>query len=1005
MPPINFGSIVPLSAYPLVQNARCYTPGRIQSRPPLLVYTTLPVVNPIHSIRRLNNSGPFATSTRIVGSGPGLYFGTTTLSVIELGYSGNPLSLIPFEPPSTPDCWMYVMDSIKGGRKVNVFGTAYQQGIAPPLNPPTAVIGPTSYSIIDLFNGATVGFWLATGTALALTPNPTGALSTTIGIILYGSGSPTRASITPPLGQPGAFITIGSGATQETDRIYATDVAPSPSTIASIAYASGTTGLCTIVAAAGSFTLPNGIIMSIGAGGTQEYALVISYSKSSTGANSFTCITQFNHVVGENLTPEDTTQVFTSYPHSAGETVTAGYFAFQVTTGTGLVSESAGFDLSIVQNRPQQTSDIISIFVWIDVPGNVSSFQVLFDVDPSINNFTANYYTGTYDISGLTPSTFGKIELNIGSFIRTGSSDTSWADIKAVGIRVVATGTVNVRIADFDIEGTYGPDPGSAGADYEWVYRYRSSVTGAVSNPSPANRPAINPGGESVVVTGESSPDPQVDTADFFRLGGVLTSFVLVGSSPCTSSIIPQIVDDYMDIDLASSEVLQTDNDQPFTVPGVPVSGMCNANGFSVTWVSGGTFDSRWPQGTGIIINGVPTSLYQQPFTAQTLSVNDALGVLTNVPFQVPQPVLLGQSMQTMFGIYGEGNAGITLFGVGNDINPGTIFWTNGNNADAAAAANNLPICSPSEALMNGGVFADQPFAFSIKRLFRLVPNFQADANGNPIGGFLAYDEGSGYGLFAPWAMCVGPRIYFRAIDGIRESVLGGSSQSITDPDISLLFPHGESAGVAVQIGTVVIYPPDDTQPAKQQLSWANSHLFFDYVDTQGSPTTLVWNPVTRTWSMDTSGFGVATHYLDEAQSSNTTLVGGNDGNIYKFDSTSPFIDQQFQFRMPVRGDQGTYLCCRDLYLGAALVRPSTVIVNVDGVDYTITTQSTAGAGYQRIYYNLPDIKGQAWSWGFISNTAAEIYLKDTQANMKNWAGAKFSFSQPYRDLMGETKP
>lgn len=1002
-------NIVPLSSYPLIQNARCYTPGRIQSRPPLAKLTSAALGSPIHSLRRLNDPTQSAY-TRIAGSGTGLYYGQSTLSLSESGYSGNPLSLIPFEPPSTPQPWMYLMDLVKGGRKVNVNGTAYQQGIAPPLTPTTAALGPPTFDTIDLFNGATAGAWGTTGTAGSLTENVAGQISTTITAIIYDENSVGWASIYPAsipadLNVADVFLLIDTGAAQETAITASALGALSASTITTITYNSGSTGLCTITPASNSFTAGPGQIVKIGSGGTAEYVQVLSLTFNTSGTVSFTCVTVGTHASSEALNGYLTYRCWLTKTHTAGAALVTGYFSFQVTTGTGLLSENELFNLALVNARPQQTTDNISLWLYLDTPANITNFVVEFDVDPSKNNFTQNYYyfdAGT-TVAAYNASTWNQLNIPISSFLRTGASPTDWANVAAVGVKVVASGTVNIQISQLTIFGQYGPDPGN-GPDYTYVQRFRSSVTGATSNAGPANRVGVDPSTESVVVTGIEAVDTQVDTADFFRLGGTLTNFTYIGSSPCSATIVPQVLDVYADTDLAAAEVLETDNDQPFTVPGLPVSGICNVNGYTVSWVSGGHFNPAWPQGTGVIINGQPTTLYMQPASSTSMQALDVLPVATNVPFQVPEPVLLGQSMQVMFGVYGEGNAGITMFAVGNEDNAGTIFWTNGNNPDSASSANNLAITSPSEALMSGDVFADQPFVFSFKRLFRLVPNFSTDANGNPIGGFLAYDEGSGYGLFAPWAMCVGPRIYYRASDGIRESALGGTSISLTDPDLSLLFPHGESAGVAVQIGTVTVYPPDDTQPAKQRLSWGNSHLFFNYVDTNGDAMTLVWNPVSKTWSTDTSSFGILVHYADEAVNTTVVLAAGDDGNIWQFQNSGS-IDQPFVFRMPTVGDQGTYLCCRDLYLAAALGGTANIVINVDDVDYTVPVGATSGGGYQRLFYNLPDLKGQSWSWGFTSTNPAEIYLKATQAHVKEWAAREFTFAQPYRDLDREVKP
>ncbi len=979
-------------------------PSRVQSRPGLTSLVGVGTSAIVHSIKRLNDQTA-SDYTRIVGAGTKLYFGKGSLAQIDTGYSGNPLSMVAFEPAVSPSPWIYIMDGTKGGRKVNVAGTVYAQGIAPPLAAPTVVNGPPSFQIIDLFSGSPPGKWVVSGTASTIVNGP--VLSTTILKISYDTGNFGWASVVPTgttyAVTPGAgsFMTVGTGATQETVIITSAQAALSPTTIGSITYDSGSTGLCTIYPAAAFAVVPGQeVIINSGEG-----VFVISIGTDTVGNFYFRTSTALNHSPGESLaSPNYTLRCYLDYTHSVGEAIAAGLFAWDVAVGTGLLSELVSFDLAVIEGRPQQSTDVVSFWINSNGPTLVSNLRIEFDVDASINDFSTNYYYADVDISGFSIGIWTLVSVPISGFTRVGAGAGTWANVAAVGIALtVSSSSVYTLITGLSINGQYGPNSTVAGASgYTYVQRYRSAALGVKSNPGPAIRPAISVDNQSLVVIGTVSPDPQVDTVDFFRLGGTSTAFLYIASAP--NSGTPQILDVFGDLDIASAEQLETDLYQPFPVPGLPVSGVCNVSGYAVTWVSGSKFNTSWPLGTGILINGIANTLYSQPTVNTACVLQDAMGVLNNVSFSVPNPILMAQPMTVMFGIYGEGNAGLTLFGVGNSLNAGTLFWTNGNDADSADVANSLQITSPSEALMNGGVYADQPFVFSIKRLFRLVPNFATDANGNPLGGYLAYDEGSGYGLAAPWALCVGPRIYYYAGDSIRESTLGGVSESITDPDLALLFPHGESAGVAVQIGGVTIYPPDPTQTARLRLSFHNSHLFFDYIDTQSNATTLCWNPITRSWGLDTSSMGLVCHYLDEAQGSTLLLAGGADGNVYEY-SNAAALDEPFVLKMPTRGDGWTFLQSREIYFALAMATTGSIIINVDGVDYSTSIPATAGGAYARAYYNLPSLKGQAWSWGVTSSGATEIYTKDTMAMVKEWAAKEYKPDEIFRDLNRQVKP
>src|SRR5512135_274033 len=110
--------------WPRLKNVRTYQIGRIEPRPGLTLIGS--VSGPVHSIRRLNT--PRTDDwTRVIGSGGNLSVGKAAFTQIDTGYSGDPLALVPYRPPQSPDPWMYVMDSDRQ-RKTDVDGTLHQVG-------------------------------------------------------------------------------------------------------------------------------------------------------------------------------------------------------------------------------------------------------------------------------------------------------------------------------------------------------------------------------------------------------------------------------------------------------------------------------------------------------------------------------------------------------------------------------------------------------------------------------------------------------------------------------------------------------------------------------------------------------------------------------------------------------------------------------------------------------------------------------------------------------------
>jgi hypothetical protein len=165
------------------------------------------------------------------------------------------------------------------------------------------------------------------------------------------------------------------------------------------------------------------------------------------------------------------------------------------------------------------------------------------------------------------------------------------------------------------------PLPSNIRQQVQYRYTYRSTATGATSNPSPEST------AESVPVTANTvtslwSNDPQVDVVDYYRLDSTTTSFTYVATGPndndgnpfTTPGTNTPISDSLLDTELGN-QLLNYDNFEPFPSIDLPQKGICDVSGGVITWVSGGAiggtatgFNPRWLAGTTILI-GSPTSL------------------------------------------------------------------------------------------------------------------------------------------------------------------------------------------------------------------------------------------------------------------------------------------------------------------------------------------------------------------------------------------------------------
>ena len=423
---------------------------------------------------------------------------------------------------------------------------------------------------------------------------------------------------------------------------------------------------------------------------------------------------------------------------------------------------------------------------------------------------------------GLGNSQWIDLRVKIGTLIHVGADPTrTLADAAAFEILLSCEGLeedstpepLTVKYSDLQIYGGGGPDVGEVGDPYVYTYRYRSSMTGAVSNPAPAERGGVIPRRQNVVVTPTPSADPQVDKIDWFRLGGALSQYTYLGTGPNTSD---PFTDDREDQAIDGGEVIAYDNFQPWPLLDLPHTGVCKVAGTAVQWVSGDTFDTRWAPGSIIVVNGRATSLYASPTSSTLLHIVDSVGANETAEFMLPGPTILSQPLPRVWGDY-QG----LFFACGDATNPGTLYWTNGNNIEALNDANALLVTSGSEQLMNGGVANTFAFVFSSENLYTILVQPGAQIPVRVI------KTPCGRGLWTPWAWCIAPEgIYFLAKDGLFLTAFGAPAEPVHIPDLQTIFPKDGVEGES----TNGILAPDMSQQTRLRLSYIAGMLYFDYV-------------------------------------------------------------------------------------------------------------------------------------------------------------------------------
>lgn len=249
--------------------------------------------------------------------------------------------------------------------------------------------------------------------------------------------------------------------------------------------------------------------------------------------------------------------------------------------------------------------------------------------------------------------------------------------------------------------------------EVQYRYVYRSSATGALSNPSPEST------AEAVPVTANTissfwSPDPQVNVVDYYRVDNAITNFTYVCTGPNDNlgggGTNTPVSDSLSDTAISSNPILQFDNYEPFPSIDLPQKGTCSVSGGVVTWVSGGAiggtatkFNVRWLPGTEILI-GSPTSL-TYTFIARPTSTTSVTipGVPdgTDLVYEIPEPILAAQPLPYQWGPTDNINF---VFACGDPLRSGTLYWCSGSNLDSAPDTNQMDVTDPGEPLVNGAM-------------------------------------------------------------------------------------------------------------------------------------------------------------------------------------------------------------------------------------------------------------------------------------------------------------
>lgn len=433
---------------------------------------------------------------------------------------------------------------------------------------------------------------------------------------------------------------------------------------------------------------------------------------------------------------------------------------------------------------------------------------------------------------------------------RVGSDDTrSLANVAAFRLELTVSNTVTVSETAWWVTGTYGPDIldstyGVQGFPILVRYRYRNSLTGAISVQSPALRSGVLPRRNTVICTPTVSPDPQCDYIDWEFFGGINETWHYGGSQP---NAVGNFTLDLTETARLANDPLSSVCFPPVPASDVPHHSLVSVVGTAVTWVAGDQFNLNWVPGGQILIDTKAYTLYSSPVTGQFLHISENAGVLPNVQMTFAEPEILGQPVPLLWGPDQQNR----YFYAGDPLNPGVVYPSNADadgGADGVSDQTTIPVGSPSDPIMNGCIIEDVSMVLTANTIQRLQPT-----PGETTLSYTPVVLEIGKGLYCRWGLVVhGNALYYIGNDGIYRWSSNAGSVSITEERLAPIFPHASIPGRTLTLGAngngVTIYPPDYSQPNSMRLGAGNGYIFFDYLDINGNSATLAYREANQSW-------------------------------------------------------------------------------------------------------------------------------------------------------------
>jgi len=949
--------LLEIGSYVLVRNVRGYTDGTVTTRPGAAALAAALAGGAVHSLKRLNDeigptlSTPTQSYARMAGAGTKLYSDNSThnaFTEIATGLSGNPVTWIPIRPEQSPQPWMYIHDTAKLLRaKASAAGDvtkSYQWGIAPPTQPLSIALGSPVIKTIDDMEAATFGGWAASAGAFT---NPDRAAAIVISNILFDTGATGWACVNPAsIGEIREGMDLTTSASAETVKVDSVYKAITTTTIGSIRYDSGTTGLCTIQLAAPTAELVMNSMVRIAAA---ENVRVLSVTYGPDGIPSFRCSTTATRSAGDAVAGLASFRAYFANTHAAAETL-SGKMLQVVTAGTGIttLTRTVALDLSTFGTRPVLPSDIMVLSLNTDNVANISEIQLQLDVDASTNDFTKNYYLKAISPADFTPvvqQTLPQLTVQQRVIQR---DEVRASQSLAQKLNMLSMDSNEMAILPGDVidtgviaDPTPSVDQTATGTSQWSVIKIPISelLAGRVGSDTSRGlkdvakiRISIN------VATG--TPTVQVD--DWYITGGFGADSVLPNSTENAAS--PYFwtyryrdgrTGDKSPWAPLNRSGFQTSRNRLVLTPTVStdaqvtkidiarIGGTLNEFRIIGTMPNSGTFNDDFPDdvaAAGQAVDVQDVLNLAQPFPVLDIprtgtcdvkgteviwvsgdkfnvaAMKDSQILINNVPYNLytnpdtDQHLTLLQNAGTQTAVsffipdaFLQGQTLDAVFGPFAPPNgPLVIFGV--KRGTLYWTTGNDPSLSRTnnQKEITGGSEVLMNGCLYDSRPYMLSNERMFEIISDGQGGYEEREVANSKGLWAPWGLCVGINRIYVVCEDGIYESEGGQFVKISQ-DLGPLLPHDGVPGVTVN----GILPPDFAQTASHKLEYGDNKLKWSFLDTGGTYRTWIYDTFKKGWeSLDTYAFEGVIHYHEEAESVHSELIGGKDGIVYQVGGT-----------------------------------------------------------------------------------------------------------------------